>query len=85
MYKSGDYIILKDSDLWYKNYAIISKYVFDKYYIKVFFPVNYGKRYFFNKGDGSYRWVEDSTILRHMTDIEKKELNFLLDIDKYNL
>ena len=85
MYNKGDYVILKDSYLWYKNYAIIVFALEHAYQFHIFFPSHDG---IINSRlvDGKYyMWFNKDIILRHMTEQEKKDLNVLLDAEKFNI
>ena len=84
MYKNGDYVILKDSKYWYRNYAVISNILSVHTYVKLFFPNK--KFYSLNGYDGNYYiWIKNNEIERKMTKDEKKELKVLLEAEKFNI
>lgn len=85
MYRNGAYVILKDSDLWINNYAIIVSFFEGMYHVRVFFPnfKNFKKYMEFN--GNYYILVSSVNILRIMDNNDKKNLKVLLDAKKFNI
>ena len=85
MYNKGDYIMLSDSDAWFRNYALVYDISEDRYFIRVFFPNSDGYVLYFRYSGFYYKWVNINFIERKMTSNEKKDLEILMDADKFNI